>query len=137
MRVRFTVVAAMFLPAVVALSWLGLASDGSSAATPPTSTCTPNGTALSIAAKDNTFDKDCLAAPANQAVTIDFDNKDRGFPHNVSIYDKEHGDKALFTGEIINGPKKITYSVPAQAAGTYEFRCDPHPEIMLGTFNVQ
>jgi plastocyanin len=134
MRVRFTV-GAMFLPAVAAMSWLPLAGDGSSAATKPKPTCTPDGTSLTISAKNNTFDKDCLAAPAATPFTIAFNNQDYDI-HNVSIYDKDHGDKALFKGEVIYGPKTITYSVPAQAEGTYEFRCDPHADSMIGTFIV-
>ena len=135
MRVRFTVVATMFLPAVAAMSWLMLAGDGSSAATKPKPTCTPDGTSLPISARNNTFDTDCLAAPADTPFTITFNNQDYDI-HNVSIYDKDHGDKALFKGEVIYGPKTITYSVPAQAEGTYEFRCDPHADSMIGTFIV-
>jgi plastocyanin len=107
----------------------------SAAAEPPS--CTPEGTALSIAARDKKFDKDCLAAPAGQDFTIDFDNQDTITRHNVAIYDTAGGGKVLFKGEVVFGPRKITYSVPAQAAGTYEFRCDPHAETMIGTFIVQ
>jgi len=128
-------VSAMLLPAVAAMSWLALASDGSFAATKPKPTCTPGGTSLTVAAKNNVFDKDCLAAPADTPFTIAFNNQDYDI-HNVSIYDKGHGDKALFKGEVIYGPKSITYSVPAQAEGTYEFRCDPHADSMIGTFIV-
>jgi plastocyanin len=135
MRVRFTVAATMFLPAVAAMGWLVLAGDGSSAATRPKPTCAPDGTSLTIAAKQNTFDKDCLAAPADKPFTIAFNNQDSDI-HNVSIYDKDHGNKTLFKGEVIYGPKTITYSVPAQAEGTYEFRCDPHADSMIGTFVV-
>jgi plastocyanin len=126
----------MLLPAMAAMaamSWLAVGDAGSSAA--PQATCAPEGTALSVVAYDDKYDKSCLAAPAGQAFTIDFDNQDRGIPHNVSIYDKANGNKELFKGEIINGPSKITYSVPAQAEGTYEFRCDPHPW-MVGSFIV-
>jgi plastocyanin len=136
MRKRFTVIGAMFLPVAAALSWLALADGGSFAAGKPPSTCSPSGTALAITAYDNKFDKDCLAAPPGQAFTIDFDNQDKGLPHNVSIYDKDHGDKALYTGEITYGPKKTTYSIPAIPAGKYEFRCDPHADFMFGTFIV-
>jgi plastocyanin len=131
------VVTAMFLPAALAMSVLGLTGEGASGAAAPTpsATCAPQGTALSIVANDDKYDKDCLAAPADQAFTIDFDNQDRGIPHNVAIYDKANGNKTLFQGEIIYGPEKTTYSVPAQAKGTYEFRCDPHPW-MVGTFIV-
>jgi plastocyanin len=135
MRVRFTLIATFSLPAVAAMSWLALAGDGSSAATKPKPTCTPDGTSLKVSAKNNTFDKDCLAAPADTPLTIAFNNQDYDI-HNVSIYDKNHGDKALFKGEVIYGPKTITYSVPAEAEGTYEFRCDPHADSMIGSFIV-
>jgi plastocyanin len=136
MRARLTIATAMFLPTVAALSWLAVADDGSSASADGEPACTPAGAALSIAAHDKKFDKDCLAAPADQGFTIGFDNQDPAVPHNVAIYDVAHGGKALFKGDIIFGPSKVTYSVPAQPAGTYQFRCDPHDETMIGTFVV-
>jgi len=128
-------VSAMLLPAVAATAWVALAGDGSFAAAKPKPTCTAGDAALTVAAKHEAFDKDCLAAPANAPFTIAFDNEDADI-HNVAIYDKDHGDKVLFKGEVIYGPKSITYSVPAQAEGTYEFRCDPHADSMIGTFVV-
>jgi len=130
-----TAVGAMLLPVVAATSWLVLAEGGSFAATRPKPTCTPDGPSLTISAKRDIFDKDCLAAPADTPFTIAFNNEDEDI-HNVAIYDKEHGDKVLFKGEVIYGPKSITYSVPSQAEGTYEFRCDPHADSMIGTFVV-
>lgn len=134
MRIR-SVAGGALLGAAAAMSWLVLAGDGSFAATKPKPTCTPGGTSLAVAAKNNMFDKDCLAAPPKTPFTIAFDNRDSDI-HNVAIYDKDHGDKALFKGEVIYGPKSITYSVPALADGTYEFRCDPHADSMIGTFIV-
>lgn len=119
------------LPAVAVLSSLTLTSTGSFAA----GSCSPNGTALEIKAFDVKFDKDCLAAPANQALTIDFSNLDRGIPHNVAIYQDETAGKMFFKGELVDGPGKTTYSVPALPEGKLFFRCDPHPE-MKGTFIV-
>jgi plastocyanin len=98
-------------------------------------TCRPNGTALSISAFDGKFNKDCLAAPAGQAFTIDFDNLDRGIPHNVAIYEDSTAAKAFFKGDLVDGPGKTTYSVSALPAGAFFFRCDPHPD-MNGTFEV-
>ncbi len=129
----------MVLPALVAaLSWMVPAGGVSFAASTQaeSATCTPTGTALSITAFDNKFDKDCLAVPPEQAFTIELDNQDLGIPHNVSIYDTANGNETLYKGEVIYGPRKITYSVPAQAKGTYEFICDPHAEFMRGTFIV-
>jgi len=134
MRARLASTVAILLPTVGALAWLIPAGDASSAATEPA--CTAAGTQLSISASDKKFDKDCLAVPADQDFTIAFDNQDPGVPHNVAIYDTDRGDKVLFKGDIIFGPNKVTYAVPAQPAGTYQFRCDPHDETMIGTFVV-
>ena len=136
MRTRHTVIA-LLSSAVAAVSWLAMTAAGSFADTeqPKSASCSPNGTALSITAFDGKFNKDCLAAPANQAFTIDFDNLDRGIPHNVAIYEDSSAQKMFFKGELIEGPKRTTYSVPALPAGRFFFRCDPHPE-MNGTFIV-
>ncbi len=123
------------LPAVAVASWLVLAAAGSSAAPAELSseTCSPNGTALSVTAFDGKFDKKCLAAPANQAFTIDFSNLDRGIPHNLAIYEDDNAGRSFFKGELVNGPGRATYSVQGVPAGTFFFRCDPHPD-MNGTF---
>lgn len=135
MGIRHRLVVATFLAAVTGLAWPTIGSPAARAEAQPAA-CTANGTALAIAAADKKFDKDCLAAPADQAFTIDFDNRDLARNHNVAIYDTANGNKPLFQGEVIRGPSKITYSVPAQAKGTYEFVCDPHSETMRGTFIV-
>jgi plastocyanin len=107
------------------------AVDGGAAA------CSPSGPSLSIAAKDISFDKNCLAAPAGQAFTIKFDNND-ALPHNVNIQVSHTSNEAFFTGEQITGPNKsITYQVKALAAGTYHFHCIVHPDQMNGTFVVK
>ena len=125
----------LLLAAVAAVPWLALPGAASVAASPQpaSATCSPNGTALSVTAFDSKFDKNCLAAPASQAFTIDFSNLDRGIPHNLAIYEDQSARKNLFKGEVVNGPGKATYSVPGLPAGTFFFRCDRHPE-MNGTF---
>ena len=125
-------------PIVVVVALLSLVLGGgiSGAAEPKQATCTANGTAVQISAYDNKFDKDCMAVPPDQAFTIEFKNDDRGIPHNVSLYDNSSGsEKTLFKGDITDGGT-VTYQVPAQPKGKYVFRCDPHPEFMVGTFIV-
>lgn len=99
--------------------------------------CSPSGTALSISARDLKFDKGCLAAPADQAFTINFSNKEAGVPHNVTIEVAHTSTDALFTGDTVTGPTKTTYRVGALRAGTYHFHCTIHPELMQGAFVVQ
>ena len=122
----------LMLPAVLAVSWLAVSWPALPAATAE-ETCSPSGTALSITAFDQKFDKKCLAAPATQAFTVELNNLDRGIPHNLAIYEDRSAAKTLFKGDLVNGPGKTTYSVPGLPAGTFFFRCDPHPE-MNGTF---
>ncbi|MCA1727106.1 MAG: cupredoxin domain-containing protein [Actinobacteria bacterium] len=105
----------------------------------PAADCAPEGTSLTVAAPvgaaANGFDQECLAAPAGEAFTIDFDNQDEGQLHNVGIYTEEGGEE-LFAGEIITGPDQATYDVDALDAGTLHFQCDVHPTTMVGTFVV-
>ncbi len=100
---------------------------------PPAVPCQPSGTEVQVSARNLAFDKDCLAAPADTAFSIRFDNADPGIPHNVSILS---GSQPRFSGEIVTGPTVTTYRVNALQAGTFEFRCDVHPQ-MRGTFVVQ
>ena len=126
----------LWLPALAAASWLALTGAGAraeSARPVADEPCSPNGTALTLTAFDQKFDKTCLAAPATQAFTVDFKNLDRGIPHNLSIYEDQTAAKILFKGELVSGPGTATYSVQGLPAGTFFFRCDPHPE-MRGTF---
>ncbi len=72
-------------------------------------------------------------------MTINFNNKDTGIPHNVSVYQKTTDGqiKTVFIGDTINGPSTIVYHFTAPAApGSYFFQCDVHPQFMVGNFIV-
>jgi len=91
--------------------------------------------AASVAAENSAFDPTTLSWAAGAETTLTFDNRDPvdvAGPHNVSIYD---GDTALFQGDLVEGPASVDYAVPAMEAGTYDFRCDVHPD-MIGTVEV-
>lgn len=87
-----------------------------------------NQTALNLA-----FGTSELAAPADTAFTIRFDNQDAGLPHALQISDAS--GKVVFKGDLVTGPKAVDYAVPALAAGTYSFMCPIHPN-MTGTLKV-
>ncbi|HEY4410541.1 MAG TPA: cupredoxin domain-containing protein [Acidimicrobiia bacterium] len=101
----------------------------------PGATCSPAGTSLMLTAQDHKFDKDCLAVPAGQAFTVEFDNKDSD-RHNVAILPSHMATTTFFQGDIVMGPKSIRYSVPALKPGTWHFHCEIHPNLMNGTFIV-
>ena len=101
----------------------------------PTSHCEPSGTQLAITAQNTSFNKDCLAAPANRPFTVVFDNKDQTV-HNLMILESHSATEALFdAGTIPNGIR--TLNVSALRPGTFAFHCKIHPGQMSGTFIVQ
>ena len=79
------------------------------------------------------FEQKELSAPADKDFVIRFDNKDAGTPHNVEI--KDASGQSVFKGEIFNGVAVKDYAVPALAAGSYQFVCTVHPN-MVGTLKV-
>jgi plastocyanin len=96
--------------------------------------CEPEGSELAIAANNLAFDTDCLAAPAGEAFTIEFENQEP-VPHNVALYEAE-GGSAFFQGEVVTGPATTTYEPdPIDQEGNFYFQCDVHPT-MNGTFVV-
>jgi plastocyanin len=109
------------------------ASEPASSAPPPGSPMA-NVATLHIAAQNIEFDTNHLDAPAGQAFTLEFDNNDPGIPHNVEI--KDASGASRFKGQIVTGPMKVSYQIPALEAGTYMFTCDVHPN-MTGTLTVK
>jgi plastocyanin len=99
--------------------------------------CQPDGTELSITAQNLQFDTDCLAAPAGEALSIEFDNQDAGVPHNLGIYTDPSATEELFKGDTVTGVDSTTYQIDAiDQEGTLHFQCDFHPTTMTGTFVV-
>ncbi len=93
------------------------------------------GTSIDLVALNIAFDQTEITIPANTTFTINFDNQDAGIPHNVAIHKDSPTGEAVFTGEIITGPKQIVYTIGGLNAGTYAFVCTVHPN-MVGTLTV-
>jgi plastocyanin len=74
-----------------------------------------------------------ISAPADTPFVIRFDNQDVGVPHNVEI--KDASGQSVFKGDIFNGAEIRDYPVKALPAGTYQFVCTVHPN-MVGTLKV-
>jgi plastocyanin len=124
----------MILPACTSSSTPPATSYSSSAA--PSSAAGP--TTISLVAQNMAFDKKTITVPAGAQITINFDNKDSGIPHNFAVYNDQSASQVIFKGDIIRGPDTKTYSFTAPTTpGTYFFRCDAHPTTMTGQFTVQ
>jgi plastocyanin len=92
----------------------------------------PSGNAVTIVAKDMKFSQPAVTVKAGAAFDLVFDNQE-GAPHNVAISDAS--GKSVYKGEIVSS-KKVTYPIPALAAGSYAFLCEVHPD-MKGTITAQ
>jgi plastocyanin len=92
--------------------------------------------AVALSAADIAFDTKTLTLTAGAKVTLTFDNKDTGVPHNVVITQDQAGAQVLFHGDIITGPATATYSFVAPPPGGYFFHCEVHPTTMTGTVAV-
>lgn len=92
---------------------------------------------VAIAAENYAFSMEAITVPAGAEVTVNFDNRDDGVPHNVAVYTDSLAATAIFVGDIITGPDQVTYTFTApETPGTYFFRCDVHPS-MNGDFIVE
>ncbi len=116
-------------------------ASGTAAATTTLAT-TPSATAAAIVvpltAQDLKFDKSTITVSAGAQVTINFNNKDSGVPHNFALYIDSSASTSIYKGAIVTGPATATYTFAAPSTpGTYFFRCDVHPTQMSGQFIVQ
>jgi plastocyanin len=91
---------------------------------------------VALAAANTAFDKKTLTFPANQQITVDFDNQDTGQLHNWSLYTDSTGATPIFQGSFVTGPAKTRYVFSSPGPGSYFFRCDSHPTQMTGTATV-
>jgi len=117
----------------------GLATLAPSVA-PMEPTPVPNGSAgagggavAEVSALNVTFEQTEISAPADAPFVIHFANKDAGIMHNVEI--KDASAMTMFKGDVITGVAETNYKVNQLAAGTYQFVCTIHPN-MVGTLKV-
>jgi plastocyanin len=92
---------------------------------------------LQISALGTAFDKVRLIAPANSEVSILFQNEDAGITHNIAIYESRDASELVFRGELFAGVADRTYRFTSPNPGSYFFRCDNHPDTMMGSFVAQ
>jgi hypothetical protein len=105
-----------------------------------------------IRAVSLSFDRYCMAVPAEEPTTLTFANDDAGESHNVAIYPadsclaravtagreprcRQPTEAAVFRGVLSIQVEVVPYDIPALAAGRYVFLCETHL-FMHGAFRV-
>ena len=112
----------------------GRATESPPALTPSV-TAAPS-TELTLAASSLRFEQTSLTAPAGN-VTIVFDNRDEGIPHNLHVFKgSDASGEEVGATEIEAGAIRQTLALGELAAGTYFYRCDVHPSQMMGTLTI-
>jgi hypothetical protein len=93
---------------------------------------------IKVVAEDNTFDTNCMRAPANRKWRIYLQNNDSD-PHNISIYSADPAvDKKaeqLYKGKPIKGPGQEEYAIDAMPPGKYFFQ-DDKVKTMNGSIEI-
>jgi plastocyanin len=122
----------LFLSLVASALLLAACSSGGTASSsaPAAADCAKpdaNGV-VQLSAESIAFSNSCIDVPAGTAFKIEFNNKD-SVPHDVAIFTDSSKGTSLFTGDIIDGGKSVTYDVPALDAGEYYFECTVHPNM--------
>ncbi|MEN6519277.1 MAG: plastocyanin/azurin family copper-binding protein [Methanospirillum sp.] len=91
--------------------------------------------AITLTAEGMAFDTKEITVPAGSPVEMTFENRDTGVPHNFALYRDSSAAEKFFAGEVITGPKAVTYTFTAPSGkGRFFFRCDVHPKMMTGAF---
>jgi plastocyanin len=80
-----------------------------------------------IVALNIQFDPVDVAVPAGEQLTLTFDNRDQGIPHDVVIRDAS-GNELAKTG-IITGPAQAQLVLGPLEPGVYPFACTVHPNM--------
>ncbi len=122
----------VFLSLVASALLLAACSSGNStnSSAPAAADCAKpdaNGV-VQLSAQNIAFSASCINVTAGTAFKIEFSNKDT-VPHDVAIFSDSSKGTSLFTGDIIDGGKSVTYDVPALTAGEHYFECTVHPNM--------
>ena len=112
------------------------ATQPRAAAVPTPGAVAPSAT-LKITAQGTAWDTEKLVGIVGQELTLTYENKDAGIPHNIHIFkNKDATGDAVVQPEPAPGPETLTLKFGPLDAGDYYYQCDIHPGQMSGTLSV-
>ncbi|MEP7215463.1 MAG: cupredoxin domain-containing protein, partial [Anaerolineaceae bacterium] len=111
-----------------------------STATAATGTATGSAGTFTQLMSDNVFGTKTFTLSIGQPVTFNLVNNGK-VVHNMRIADAkgsyDSSQSAVSVPELVPAGKTGTLTWTPTAAGTYDFRCDVHPDQMTGTITVK
>jgi cytochrome c oxidase subunit II len=99
-------------------------------------TCPAKAGAVTITAKDISWNTNCLSIVGGQPTTITVVNDDSNIDHNFAIYDGPDRRQRLFLTGRFAGVSTRTDTLPDLPPGKYYFQCEVHGPAMSGVFIV-
>jgi plastocyanin len=112
-------------------------------ATPPSAPATTKALSripitVTISAEGQEYEPSTITVPAGARVTLTFDNRDPGIPHNVIIFRDANLTTRLFSGKVVMGKNQITYTFNApEQPGDYAIGCGIPSPHRTGTLRVE
>ena len=94
----------------------------------------PTSTVITLVGENLAFDKPTIRVPAGEQVTVTFENRDRGIPHDLHIDAGSAGD---FATKIRQGPVTQVLRFTIGKPGTYLYVREVHRTQMKGRLIVQ
>jgi len=88
--------------------------------------CPVSSGAISLTAKNISWNTNCLAVPAGAPVSLTINNQDAGIDHDVDIRDAV-GKAVIQDQPHTPGGQTSIYQYNALQPGTYTFICSVHP----------
>jgi plastocyanin len=99
-------------------------------------TCPAKAGAVTITAKDISWNTNCLSIVGGQPTSITVVNDDSNIDHNFAIYDGPDRRQRLFLTGRFAGVSTRTDTLPDLPPGKYYFQCEVHGPAMSGVFIV-
>jgi plastocyanin len=97
------------------------------------------GQTVEVSALNIAFNTRAISVRTGGQVRVRLNNQDTAVLHNIAFYQSATNLTPVSTGSVgitFPGPDVDDTVFDVPAAGSYYFRCDVHPTIMVGTFTV-
>lgn len=94
-------------------------------------------TDIELVAEAIDFSRDELTVPVGEEVTVTLENRDKDVEHNFHVLGAEDATGDEIATPITTGPDTQSVTFTVDEAGTFQFRCDIHTNVMEGRLRAR